>query len=112
MALEDLIPRLTRLGFAEWEAKVYLALLQRSQVTGYQVSKDSGVPRSMVYEVLGKLVNRGAVLVTHNDDSTLYAPVPPAELIERLQREHREAGSHAGEGRGRLSSATKGGVSW
>jgi len=88
--MQDLILRLTRLGFAEWEAKAYLALLQRSPVTGYQVSKDSGVPRSMVYEVLGKLVNRGAVLITHDDDSTLYAPVPPAELIERLQREHAE----------------------
>ena len=88
--MEDLITRLTRLGFAEWEAKAYLALLQRSPVTGYQVSKQSGVPRSMVYEVLGKLVARGATLITQDGDSTLYAPVPPAELIERLQREHEE----------------------
>lgn len=90
MSLDDLILRLTRLGFAEWEAKVYLALLRASPVTGYQVSKDSGVPRSMVYEVLGKLVDCGAVLVTHDGDNTLYAPVPPAEMIERLQREHAE----------------------
>jgi sugar-specific transcriptional regulator TrmB len=90
MSFDDLISRLTRLGFAEWEAKVYLALLQRSPVTGYQVSKDSGVPRSMVYEVLGKLVNRGAVFVTHDADATLYAPVPPLELMEWLQREHTE----------------------
>jgi len=90
MPFEDLILRLTRLGFAEWEAKAYLALLQRSPVTGYQVSKDSGVPRSMVYEVLGKLVNRGAVLITHDGDNVLYAPVPPVELMERLQREQKE----------------------
>lgn len=90
MSFDDLISRLTRLGFAEWEAKVYLALLQRSPVTGYQVSKDSGVPRSMVYEVLGKLVNRGSILVTHDGDATLYAPVPPLELMEWLQREHTE----------------------
>jgi len=88
MALQDLVLRLTELGFAEWEAKAYLALLQRSPVTGYQVSKDSGVPRSMVYQVLGKLVNRGAALITHDGDGVLYAPVPPGELMERLQREH------------------------
>lgn len=87
MSLEDLVARLTRLGFGEWEAKAYLALLQRSPVTGYQVSKESGVPRSMVYEVLGKLVSRGAALTTHDGDTTLYAPVPPVELMERLQRE-------------------------
>jgi sugar-specific transcriptional regulator TrmB len=88
MSLGDLISRLMCLGFGEWEAKSYLALLQRSPVTGYQVSKDSGVPRSMVYEVLGKLVNRGAALITHDGDTTLYAPVPPLELMERLQREN------------------------
>ncbi len=88
MAIQDLVVRLTELGFAEWEAKAYLALLQRSPVTGYQVSKDSGVPRSMVYQVLGKLVNRGAALITHDGESVLYAPVPPGELMERLQREH------------------------
>jgi Cd2+/Zn2+-exporting ATPase len=86
----DLVERLTRLGFGEWEAKVYLALLQRSPANGYQVSKDSAVPRSMVYEVLGKLVGRGAVLMTHDGDNTLYAPVPPTDLMERLQREHSE----------------------
>ncbi|MBM4429155.1 MAG: TrmB family transcriptional regulator [Chloroflexi bacterium] len=87
MTLGDLIARLTRLGFSEWEAKAYLALLQRSPVTGYQVSRESGVPRSMVYEVLGKLVSRGAALTTHDGDTTLYAPIPPLELMERLQRE-------------------------
>ncbi len=88
MSLDDLILRLTQLGFSQWEAKVYLALLQRSPVTGYQVSKESGVPRSMVYEVLGKLMSRGALITTHDGETTLYAPVPPLELMERFQREH------------------------
>lgn len=87
MSHDDLIRRLTELGFGEWEARVYLALLRRSPVTGYQVSKESGVPRSMVYEVLGKLVSRGAALTTHDGDAMLYAPVPPSQLLDRLLRE-------------------------
>ncbi len=90
MALDDTVLRLTHLGLSEWEAKAYLALLRRSPVNGYQVSKESSVPRSMVYEVLAKLVSRGAVVRTHEADNALYAPVPPVELIERLQREHEE----------------------
>jgi len=90
MSLDDLILRLTHLGFTEWEAKAYLALLKTSPATGYQVSKESGVPRSMIYEVLRKLVDRGAALTTHDGDNTLYAPLPPLEMIERLQREHAE----------------------
>ena len=46
---------LTQIGFSEYEAKVYLALLHESPGTGYQLSKKSGVPRSMVYEALGRL---------------------------------------------------------
>jgi len=90
VALDDTVVRLTHLGLSEWEAKAYLALLRRSPANGYQVSKESAVPRSMVYEVLAKLVSRGAVLRTHEADNALYAPVPPVELIERLQREHEE----------------------
>lgn len=51
----DVEADLTRIGFTEYEAKVYLALLRENPATGYQLSKSSGVPRSMVYEALGRL---------------------------------------------------------
>ena len=55
------VDRLVKIGFSEYEAKAYLALLGASPVTGYQLSKDSGVPRSMIHEVLGKLTARRRV---------------------------------------------------
>lgn len=74
------------LGFTEYEAKAYLALLDESPASGYKVAQNSGVPRSKVYEVLGGLVRRGAVLVNHGDP-VQYAPLPPKELISRRRRE-------------------------
>lgn len=71
---------LKNLGFAEYEAKAYLALLSFSPATGYAVAKNSGVPRSKIYEVLDSLVDRGDVLVSHNA-TPLYQAVPPKELI-------------------------------
>ncbi|MEJ2150164.1 MAG: helix-turn-helix domain-containing protein, partial [Chloroflexota bacterium] len=56
----DLLTKLVAVGFTEYEAKVYVALLQEYPATGYQISKKSGVPRSMVYEALGRLHARGA----------------------------------------------------
>lgn len=38
--------------FSIYEARTYLALLWESPVTGYQLSKLSGVPRSRVYDML------------------------------------------------------------
>ncbi len=74
----------------EYEAKVYLSLLGENPATGYQISKTSGVPRSMVYEALGRLEARGAALRSLEEKATLYRPVPPAMLLDRYEREARE----------------------
>jgi sugar-specific transcriptional regulator TrmB len=81
------LDKLVRIGFSEYEAKAYVALLRESPVTGYQLAKLSGVPRSMIYEVLGKLTARGAAMTLRKEGSTQYAPVPAQEFLEQLQRE-------------------------
>ena len=86
----DTVERLVDLGFSEYEAKAYVALLKDSPATGYQVSKVSGVPRSMIYEVLGKLTARGAAMELRKEGKTEYAPVPPKEFLTQIHREHEE----------------------
>ena len=81
------ITDLMSLGFTEYEAKVYIALLGSYPTTGYQLSKQAGIPRSMVYEALGRLSVRGAVLQTGDDRATLYRPVPPEVLLNRYEQE-------------------------
>ena len=67
-----------------------MALLRESPVTGYQLSKISGVPRSMIYEVLGKLTARGAAMTLRKSGSTQYAPVPAPEFLDQLLKEQEE----------------------
>jgi sugar-specific transcriptional regulator TrmB len=86
----DPIDKLVKIGFSEYEAKAYVALIRESPVTGYQLSKLSGVPRSMIYEVLGKLTARGAAMTLRKGDSTQYAPVPAAEFLDQLFHEQEE----------------------
>jgi sugar-specific transcriptional regulator TrmB len=85
---DDPINRLVKIGFSEYEAKAYVALLRESPVTGYQLSKLSGIPRSMIYEVLGKLTARGAAMTLRQEGSAKYAPVPAEEFLDQLHREH------------------------
>lgn len=82
------IDSLVRIGFSEYEAKAYIALLRKSPVTGYELSKQSGVPRSMIYEVLGKLTTRGAAMTLRTGGATKYAPTPAGEFLDQTQREH------------------------
>lgn len=84
----DLAASLMQIGFTEYEAKIYLELLRDSPATGYQLSKNAGIPRSMVYEALGRLHNRGAVLETRDERATLYRPLPPDVLLDEHEREH------------------------
>ncbi len=83
----DDLDDLMAIGFTEYEAKVYVALLGANPATGYQLSKDAGIPRSMVYEALGRLHARGAVLKTGDQRATLYRPVPPDLLLDRHAQE-------------------------
>jgi len=86
----DPTDKLVKIGFSEYEAKAYIALLKESPITGYQLSKLSGVPRSMIYEVLGKLTARGAAMMLRKGGSTQYAPVPAVEFLDQLHRDHEE----------------------
>ena len=91
----EIIKLLQDLNFTEYEAKAYLALLDKSPLSGYAVSLGSGVPRSKIYEVLGGLVERGEVLISHEEPS-LYTPLPPQELV-RLKKKRAEASLEAAE---------------
>jgi Cd2+/Zn2+-exporting ATPase len=82
---------LSRLGFSDYEAKTYLAMLKSSSVTGYQISKEAGIPRSMVYEALGRLANRGAVMSHSTGDVTHYAPLPVNSLLDNLRHGYEDA---------------------
>ena len=82
------LTKLTQLGFSGYEAKAYLALLKDNPASGYQIAKQSGVPRSMVYEVIGKLNTRGALLTYRVDGVVKYAPAPPDEFLDNIHREH------------------------
>lgn len=79
------LAKLHALGFTEYEAKVYLALLRNHPATGYQVSKASGVPRSMVYQTLQKLVEKKVVYTLLSRPVT-YAPLAAEEIIGNIKK--------------------------
>ncbi|MDQ0271686.1 TrmB family transcriptional regulator [Cytobacillus purgationiresistens] len=85
--MEDkIIDELQKHGFSKYECKAYIGLLKSPAITGYELSKRSSVPRSMIYEVLGKLLDKGAIQ-TVPSDPIIYKPVTPKQLLSRLKEE-------------------------
>ena len=85
-----IIEQLQRLGFNQYEAQAYIALLQHNPLSGYELAKLSGVPRPNIYSVLQKLEERGAVVRVDSAEGARYSPVASDELIQRLQANFQE----------------------
>lgn len=74
------------LGLSAYEAKAYFALLSEAPLTGYKLSKVSGVPRSRIYETIEKLTAKGLVL-TQEGDTTLLIPVSLESFLTKKEKE-------------------------
>lgn len=80
---------LTDLGFSQYEARTYAGLIGREPMTGYAIAKDTLVPQPKVYETLGRLVERGAVLQVSGSPAKFVA-VPPARVLSQLETSFRQ----------------------
>lgn len=83
--MEELLSKLKGLGFNTYEAKVYLSLLKHHPATGYEVSKESGVPQARAYDTLKVLESR-KVVVSSGQKPVTYIPISPHELLDRCER--------------------------
>ncbi len=83
--------QLRQLGFSQYEAEAYVALLEESPANGYEVAKRSGVPRPNIYPVLQKLEAQGIALRVDTPEGSKFVPLPPEELISRLTRQNNAA---------------------
>jgi sugar-specific transcriptional regulator TrmB len=82
----DLIQDFRRLGFTEYEAKIYMQLLMESPATAYEIAKATGVPRPNTYNALESLAKRGAVLPV-SENPVRYVAAPPDRHLNNLGRE-------------------------
>lgn len=79
-----LVQKMKQFGFTESETNIYTTLVENRSMTGYEVSKKSGVPRSKVYNSLEKLVQKGVVLVNKSEPK-LYSALSSEEFVSMLK---------------------------
>jgi len=81
---EELLIKLVKLGFTSYEARAYLGLLRNNPATGYEISQQVNVPRSVIYTILRKLETMGVVISIH-DKPRRYIPLSPKQLLSLLE---------------------------
>lgn len=84
--METIIQIMKKYHFSEMETLVYTTLLEQDKLTGYEISKQSGVPRSKVYNILEKLLKKNLIIVNKSEPK-LYRAISSDEFIERLEKD-------------------------
>lgn len=69
----DYIDFLIEYGLTRQEATIYIELLRHGAMTGYEVSKETGISKSNVYAALKGLTQKGAA-VCEEGEATRYFP--------------------------------------
>ena len=83
--MNTIIDKLKELGFNSYEAKVYLALLKKYPVTGYEIAQGANIPQSRAYDAIKSLVSEDFV-ISDNGKPQKYTPITPKELTQRYKR--------------------------
>lgn len=99
----DILRALQQLGFTEYEARAYAALVAGGELNGYALAKASGIPRANIYAVAGKLVARGAASRVERTAGAAYVALAPKQLLREIDAERRKAVGDAREALSRLS---------
>ena len=102
-----IINDMKKLGFSEYECKAYLTLLEDYPLNGYALSKNSGIPRSRIYEVLENLIVKQMVFAQTEEKNRLYYPVEPDIFIKKLKENYQAVFSNISQHTSRLYKTKK-----
>lgn len=87
MQSRDLISKLQQTGFREYEAKVFLALIQGEALSASEVAKKAGIGRTAVYDVLKSFVERGFCNEIETNKILQYSVIDPVIVGDKIERE-------------------------
>ena len=79
---------LEKLGFSSNEAKVYGTLIKHKVLNGYEIAKLSGVARSLVYEVINRLIAKGRGHPVSDENRNFIKPIEYQDLIRSIKEEN------------------------
>ncbi|MBI5803423.1 hypothetical protein HY448_01940 [Candidatus Pacearchaeota archaeon] len=83
--MNELLKSLSKFGLSEKEAKVYLASLEIADATASDISIKSNLPRTLVYDILERLIERGLVSYSIKSNKKHFLAVHPKKFLTILR---------------------------
>lgn len=83
--MEGLQEKLKKAGLTGNEAKVYLELLKRGELSANQIAKNIGMDRTLAYTVLNNLIEKGHVKYIVKENKKLFSCSAPESLLSPIK---------------------------
>jgi len=87
--MSEATAKLEKLGFTNYEAKVFLALYQGYSMSAAEVAKEAKIPRPSVYEILRSFAKRGICNEVETPSKQLYEMIDSTFIQSKLENDIR-----------------------
>jgi HTH-type transcriptional regulator, sugar sensing transcriptional regulator len=77
------------LGLTERESKVYITLLSKKSFTSSELQKTAGIPRTKIYEVLFKMIDKGICVERRVGKVKYYEAVEPKKALHKILEDYK-----------------------
>lgn len=82
--MDEIINKLQSLGISGREAEVYIALLQKNELTAPEVAKLTTAARTKIYEILQNLVKKGLCTEKYKDGLKVFSCIEPNIALQNI----------------------------
>jgi sugar-specific transcriptional regulator TrmB len=85
--MENLIHKLKKLGFKEYESKVFLAILKNTSLSASEIADKAKIRRTAVYEILKSIAEKGYCNAIETNSILKYEIINPNIIFDKIQEE-------------------------
>lgn len=85
--MNEVISKLERLNFKEYEAKILLELIKAGILSASKISEKTKVKRSTVYDALKKFTSKGYCNEVETNSITQFQIIPPEIIGDKIEKE-------------------------
>lgn len=76
------------LGFETREINIYLTLIKNQSLTALQLSKETRIDRTTIYDILERLIDKGIVSFTIKNKTKHFSTLKPEELLIHFKEKY------------------------
>lgn len=90
MAEKDVIQNLESLGYTNYEARVFYALVEGHLMSGSDAAKQAKIPRSSAYTILKQFAEKGICNEIQTSSVTQYELIDPKVVRDKIEKDIRD----------------------